>query len=215
MGHSKPLGAEEHIRQGQEFIGQVKAKMDNLVAEFAQGKINTSQFHKLYGRYDRQISVISHLLVESDPALWREVVEKDGVEDTVVIRQRLTAKAIGMAIYDNQSGIPIETLGNFQVDTALLVPMLSSYKSATEEMFSAGMRSSAMENGSWLCFMPGEHTTLITLFSLEPASDQLETLERMHRDFEEANRNAIEVGDVDPEVLAYPFLAFIKRVRSD
>jgi hypothetical protein len=110
--------------------------------------------------------------------------------------------------------MPIETLGEFQVDPALLVPMLSSYQSAATEIFRAGMRSSAMANGQWLSFVPGKHTTLIALFSLEPSANQLDTVERMHRDFEAANRAALQAGNADPKALAYPFLSFIRRARG-
>jgi hypothetical protein len=42
--------------------------------------------------------------------------------------------------------------------------------------------------------VPGEHTTLIVLFSIEPARLQLELLEQLHRHFERANRPAFESG---------------------
>jgi hypothetical protein len=100
------------------------------------------------------------------------------------------------------------------VDTALLVPMLSSYRAATREIFKAGMRSTVMENDQWLCFVPGNFTTLIALFSLEPSSLQLGTVERLHRDFEDANRPALAKGNFDPTVLAYPFLTFVRQEHS-
>lgn len=210
MEESNPPQTErDPIQEGHDFIAEVHAKMNRLVEEFAQGKLNRKQFHKLYERYQRQIMSVSAMLAESEPATWREAL--DPSEDTFHILRKLTAKALGMAIYDNQTGAAIETLGNFQLDTALIIPMLSSYRSATKEMFRAGIRSSAMDNGQWLCFVPGRHTTLIALMSLEPSQDQLNNLERMHHDFERANRRALEAGNADPEELAYPFLAFVKR----
>jgi hypothetical protein len=199
----------DYAREGQEFIAEIHAKMNKLVEEFSQGLINRTQFHQLYERYQKRIMSVAQLIVEDDPATWREAVE--GTEETIVIKQRLMAKALGMAIYDNNSGMPIETLGNFNVEPELLVPMLSSYQSAASEIFRAGMRSTAMDNGNWLCFVPGALTTLVALFSLEPSPNQLETIERLHRDFERANAQALEQGNVDPEMLAYPFLSFIQR----
>jgi hypothetical protein len=89
--------------------------------------------------------------------------------------------------------------------------MLSSYRSAAAEIFRAGMRSTEMENGQWLCFVPGTYTTLIALFSLEPSDNQLQMVERMHQDFEQANRAALEAGHIDPTKLAYPFYSFVQR----
>jgi hypothetical protein len=207
---TRPL---DTVKQGQEFIAQVHEKMSRLVQEFADGIINRTQFHKLYDRYQRQIMTVAQLIAETDPASWRNAVTE--TEDTLHLRKRLTAKAVGMSVYDNKSGMPIETLGEFAIEPELIVPMLSSYRSAAAEIFRAGMRSTEMENGQWLCFVPGSHTTLIALFSLEPSTNQIEMVERMHKDFEQANRAALEAGHVDPEKLAYPFYAFVqRRVKS-
>jgi hypothetical protein len=185
-----------------------------LVQEFAGGEINRTQFHRLYDRYQRQIMTVAQLLAEADTSMWREAI-KDS-EDTILIKKRLTAKAVGMSVYENRSGMPIETLGEFAIDPELIVPMLSSYRSAAAEIFRAGMRSTEMENGQWLCFVPGSFTTLIALFSLEPSDNQLQMVERMHQDFEQANRAALEAGHIDPTKLAYPFYSFVqRRVRSD
>jgi hypothetical protein len=205
--------ADQNVQTaGQNFIAAVHAKMSNLVSEFASGEINRTQFHHLYDRYQRQIMTVAQLITESDPNSWREAVVES--EDTYHIRKRLTAKALGMSIYDNESGMPIETLGEFAVDTALIVPMLSSYRSATAEIFRAGMRSTEMENGNWLCFVPGNYTTLIALFSLEPSDNQMQTIERMHKDFEAANKAALESRQADPTQLAYPFLSFLKKAKQ-
>jgi hypothetical protein len=199
----------ESVKQGQEFIAQVHQKMSKLVEEFATGAINRTQFHQLYDRYQRQIMRVAQLIAESDPSMWRDVIQDS--EDTLHIKKRLTAKAVGMSVYYNKSGMPIETLGEFAIEPELIVPMLSSYRSAAAEIFRAGMRSTEMENGQWLCFVPGSYTTLIALFSLEPSDNQLEMVERMHQDFEQANKTALEAGHVDPEKLAYPFYSFVQR----
>ncbi|MBN1286818.1 MAG: hypothetical protein JXB47_15570 [Anaerolineae bacterium] len=199
------------VQEGQDFIAEVHAKMSRVVDEFAQGKLNRKQFHQLYERYQKRIMAVAALLNDDRSGSWRQALDLN--EDTLLILKKLTAKALGMAIYDNKGGVPIETLGNFQLEPALVVPMLSSYRSAAEEMFRAGIRSSAMDNGQWLCFVPGRFTTLIVLMSLEPSQDQLNNLERMHRDFERANKKALEAGNADPDELAYPFLAFVKRSR--
>lgn len=196
-------------KQGQEFIAQVHQKMSRLVQEFATGAINRTQFHQLYDRYQRQIMTVAQFIAEADPTTWRNAIHE--TEDTLHLKKRLTAKAVGMSVYNNRSGMPIETLGEFAIEPELIVPMLSSYRSAAAEIFRAGMRSTEMENGQWLCFVPGSHTTLIALFSLEPSTNQLQMVERMHKDFEDANKVALEAGEVDPEKLAYPFYAFVQR----
>jgi hypothetical protein len=192
------------INPSMELIDALQSKMRQLVEDFASGRINRTQFHGLYDRYQRQMTQIMRF----------NSVTSEGSEDTLHIKKRLTAKVLGFSIYNNQSGLPIETIGEFVVDTALLVPMLSSYRAATREIFKAGMRSTVMENDQWLCFVPGNLTTLIALFSVEPSSVQLGTVERMHRDFEDANQAALEKGNIDPNALAYPFLTFVRQAHN-
>ncbi len=191
-------------------LQDLQAKIRQLVDDFANGAINRVQFHQLYDRYHRRMT---HLLqLAANPDDLSALTNLDG-EDTFDLKKRLTARMLGAAIFSNESGLPIETLGDFSIDPALLVPMLSSYRVATREIFRAGMRSTAMENNQWLCFVPGNYTTLIALFSVEPAAMQLSAVENMHRDFEMANKAALESGKADPATLAYPFLAFVRKAH--
>jgi hypothetical protein len=192
------------LREGQEYLSKTYAKMTQCVEDFASGKINRAQFQELYAHYEREIAMVSQLLAESDdPDLWREAVTEG---ESVFIRKRHQARSIGFAIYDNDSGMPVES--------ELLIPMLSSYRSATTEIFRAGMRSTEMENGQWLCFVPGRYTTLLTLFTQEPAEQQLEVLSRMHDHFEIANREALETGTAQSGELALPFLAILRKATG-
>ncbi len=203
------ISPRQSEQQGQEFIAQVHRKMSKLVQEFAHGEINRTQFHQLYDRYQRQIMTVAQMIAESDPASWRDAIRD--TEDTLNIKQRLTAKAVGLRVVDNRSGATIKTFGDFAIADEQIAPMLSSYRSAAAEIFRAGMRSAELENGQWLCFVPGSFTTLVALFSLEPSDSQLQMVERLHHDFEQANRAALETGPVDPQTLAYPFYSFVKR----
>lgn len=186
----------------------LQTKLQKLVDDFATGSINRLQFHSLYERYQRQISALLDLTTQPGGAATDQ---NSDTEDTIALKRRLMARVLGLSVYSNANGLPIETLGNFTVDPALLIPMLSSYRSVTAEVFQAGIRSTVMENDQHLCFVPGRLTTLVALFSNEPSTDQLATAERMHRDFERANATALAHGSVDPSTLAYPFLAFVQR----
>ncbi len=192
------------------LIDALQAKIHQLVDDFASGKINRAQFHELYDRYHYRMTRITQLannLSDPDSQMAQEA------EDTFNLKKRLTARVLGVSVYSNQSGLPLETVGEFAVDPALIVPMLSSYRAATREIFKAGLRSTVMENNQWLCFVPGNFTTLIALFSVEPATAQLSALEQMHRDFEDANKTALETGNADPALLAYPFLTFVRKAH--
>lgn len=202
----------EEIQRAQDYINQTYQKMSRVAQEFAFGEINQGQFHKLYERYQRQAMAVAQIIAEADnPTSWRDAVVSSDIESTYHLKKSLTAVALGVSIYDNRSGMPIETIGDFEVDAELIVPMLSSYRQAAAEIFQAGVRSTEMENGNWLCFMSGANTTLIVLFSVEPARNQISMLDQLHRDFETANAEFLAHGFATPDQLAYPFYSFISR----
>lgn len=182
------------------YLAKVNEKIDKLAEDFAKGDINQQQFQKLYVHYQREIQAVGGLLELSDED-WREAVT-DG--QSYVIRRKHASKAKGYAIYDNESGMPLSTLGQFDMDPALIVPMLSSYRAATQEIFGAGMKTTSIENGRYLCFVPGELTTMMAVFTAEPAQRQLSFLEGLHRLFEKANRPLLENQPIEAEQLIFP-----------
>ncbi|HML25044.1 MAG TPA: hypothetical protein PKD09_25550 [Aggregatilinea sp.] len=208
--HDNPNSHLDSTRQGEEFIAQIQRKIDSLVQEFAEGQVTRAQFQRLYNRYQRQIATIQQLLDNADQqtSLHEAIFE---TEDTVKLKKRFTATPLGMRLYDLHTGQHIHTLGEFQVDDQLVTPLLYSCRAATSGSFRAGTRSAELENGEWLCFMPRQHTILITLFSLQPTDVQLETLEHMHEDFEAANLNALQSDTTEPGELVYPFYAMMQR----
>ena len=202
---------DDDLKRSLAFVNELNLKMRRLVDDFAAGLINRTQFQSLYDRYQSQLNRIMQLT--ADPSAMEALAANRG-DETVMLKRRLTARAIGLSVYNNRTGMPIETLGEFAIDPALLVPMLSSYRAATREIFKAGMRSTMMENGQWLWFVPGNNTTLITLFSDEPSKLQLNTIERMHRDFEMANRQNLEKESIEAASLAFPFLNFVTKAHQ-
>ncbi len=193
-----------------EYLARVQAKIAKLADDFAAGTINRAQFQDLYTHYQKEVRTVEQM-IESRQGDWRQAMT-EGL--SVSIRRQNLARAVGYAIYENESGMPLVTLGKFEVDPALLVPMLSSYRAAAAEMFGGGLRSTGIENGQWLCFVPGESTTLIALFTVEPAPKQLEYLENLHHTFESANRNQLASPPVDPATLIFPHEFYLGMWRT-
>jgi hypothetical protein len=176
-------------------LQELRAKMAHISEEFATGEINRMQFEAIYKHYQEQLLQIENLMyAQPGSDAWQGAVTQ-GV--TGRLRERHKAEVLSYAIYDNASSMPLATVGSFNIDTSLLVPMLSSFRSATAEMFGAGLRSTEIEGGRWLCFVPGPHTTLIALFSIEPAKLQLSLIEDLHKDFETANASAFAQGQAE------------------
>jgi hypothetical protein len=107
--------------------------------------------------------------------------------------------------------MPLYSAGGFKIDTDLLVPMLSSFRAAASEMFGAGLKSTEIEGGRWLVFVPGQLTTSIILFSREPSDRQLDLMQDLHRDFERANQQTLEAGVRNRDELVFPQRALFER----
>jgi hypothetical protein len=174
---------------------ELRGKMTRLSDDFARGEINRMQFEAIYKHYQGQMQLLENISYEEpNSKAWQGAITQ-GL--TSRLRERHAAQVLSYAIYENVSGMPLATVGTFNIDTSLLVPMLSSFRSATAEMFGASLRSTEIEGGRWLCFVPGPCTTLIVLFSIEPARLQLTLIEDLHRDFEVANAPAFANGEAE------------------
>jgi hypothetical protein len=185
--------AEHHLRD-------VQAKTNKLAEDFARGEVNRATFVHLYDHYQQQRQAIERMM-EISPENWRQAVSQ-GM--SIAIRREHFAKPLGFSIYENASGMPLATLGKFDLDSALMVPMLSSYREATREMFGSRMRSTQIENGRWVCFVSGQVTTLIALYNTEPAARQLQILEETHLLFERANKPQLQQSPINTDGMVFP-----------
>lgn len=202
-------GEPSALDDPQAYLERVQNKINGLAEEFAAGSMNRAQFQELYDHYRReQQTVKRYLEMAPNSDEWKAATTEG---KSVLIRQQNVAKVLGYAVYDNESGMPLNTIGEFEIEAELAIPMLSSYRAAAKEIFGAGMRSNEIEGGRWLGFMPGEYTTLMALFSTNPASQQLESLEELHLLFERANRTLLSNPPVDPDELVFPHKYFLGR----
>jgi len=190
--------AEHHVRDVQE-------KTNKLAEDFARGEVNRATFIHLYQHYQQQRQAIERML-EISPEQWRQAVSQG---QSIAIRREHHAKALGFSIYENSSGMPLTTLGQFDLDPALMVPMLSSYREATREIFGSRMRSTQIESGRWVCFVSGNITTLIALYNTEPAARQLQLLEETHLFFERANKPRLQQSPISVEGLVFPHEVYL------
>ena len=216
-GEARPRGTasgsetSDPLQDALAFREKVQAKVDQLAADFDAGIINRTQFRSLYTHYQQQIQSIENIIAagpSSDD--WKGAVAEGR---SILIRHEHSARAVGYAIFENESGMPLSTLGQFELDPALLVPMLASYRSAAREAFGAGTRSTEMEDGRWLGFVPGEFTTMLALLSGEPADKQLRFLEQLHRQFEQANRRRLADPPVEASDLLFPHEYYLGQWR--
>lgn len=186
------------------FKTEVQKKIANLLEEFSEGKLNREQFHALYERYNAQLELAEKATTADVP------VAKDG--GTMLLRDKYMGKAQGLIIFANESGNVVETLGSFEVAMDRVLPVLLEF---TEEWKAGRIVDRAVRQAGkdeWLLFVAGQFTTVVTLFKHEPSGYQTHVIQRMHKEFEEANQAQFRTGeDVDAARLVYPFFSFVKR----
>jgi hypothetical protein len=186
------------------FLERLRAKTTQVVQDFSEGQINQRQFQVVYSHYQRQRAAVEKALIEMPGSgAWRAAAVEG---HTSFLRQQHAAQVLSYAIYDTSSGLPLTHVGEFIVDDALLVPMLSTFRSSTQELFGAGMKRIELEGGRYLCYVPGRYTTLIAIFSAEPATMQLQTIEDLHRDFEIVNHMNLASGNTSKLALTFTHL---------
>lgn len=195
------------------FKAQVQDKIQKLLTEFAAGAISREQFHVIYERYTSQLSIADMALRSNSPDAVIGVVQ-DG-PPTVAIKEATMGKAIGMVIYNNRTGTLLETLGEFNISPAKLAPILNDFSMMMDSGQLVEREIRMIGPRQWLLFAAGKNTTVVTLFRHEPSEVQMREIERLHHDFEEANRAFFSKGQVDANKLAYPFLVFVqKKIRQ-
>lgn len=196
---------EEAIRH----LDKMHQKISSLSIRFSNGGINKAQFTDLFKFYQAEISRLEQFInLYPDAENWQEVVNEG---HSILIRRRLTAKLLGFSIYNQLSGLPLCTIGQFGLEPALFVPMLHAYQNATKEIFGAGMKSTEILDGQWVIFMPGTYTTTIALFIKEPSGDQIRKLENLHRVFEKANEKLLKLPKYNLCDLIVPHEYFLQH----
>ena len=193
------------VGPGQALMDQIRAKMNKIVDEFAQGEISREQFNQIYEHYQSQMVMAMQMNDTTIP---------DGTlgaaKETIALRNSLTAKAKAMTVYYHATGLLLETIGDFDVSVARIAPELNKISASIQ----AGQKlppCSDKQGDQWLLYVPGRYSTAVMLFSNEPSGRQTNIVENLHRDFEVANEAALKSGHADGTTLVYPFQLFVRR----
>lgn len=185
--------------EAQAFIENLRQKMASLAEDFAMGRINRLHFESVYAHYREQRQMVESQLMSMSSSAWRRAVAEG---ETASLLKRSTAKVLSYALYTAERRVLLASNGNFKIDPAMIVPMISAYRSVTAEAYGAGIHNSEIDGGHWLTFVPGRFTTFIVRFTLQPAREQLTMLEDLLRDFETANANTLRHGEIGETQLA-------------
>lgn len=217
------LNAEEHPQkaakpptssldpEAEQHLQVLEAKLDRTVQDLADGLINRAQFENLYRHYQNQRRMLQGLLSEGADQVPASLT----AGESMVIRQRYAAKVLAYAVYDNESGVPLHTVGDFPLDSDLVVGFLSGFRSAAAEILGSGAAKAEAEDGKVLCYVPGRYCTLIVLYSSDPAEIDMRGLRQTHFHFEQLNANALKQSPILADVLLFNYDMVLKLSQRD
>lgn len=192
-----------------EFKAQTQSKIATLLNDYAEGKISREQFDAIYEHYSGQLDLADTALESSDSGMV------EGVEGrTVGIRHSRMGKAVGVLIYHRRSKAFFEALGSFDVPRERFIERFRSTVSTAPGRTGVFYRREELEAGRWLLYTADKQTLVVTLFQNEPSPAQIAEMQRLHQDFEMANKNLLNAEQVETDKLAMPFRVFVQRKRQ-
>jgi hypothetical protein len=189
-------------------LENIRQKMALAAYEFDKGILNRAQFSALYARYREQREVIERLLAR-DPGTqaWQQVARAG---HTGFLRRQFEARVLYYAIYSGET--PISTQGNILPPEDIVKNMLQALAVLMRTSKTLPKGKKQVEHGRWIVLIPGKYTAALILFSLEPSARQMTMVQDLHRDFERANRVALERGNRTPDQLVFPHRALFERI---
>ncbi|MFN8531149.1 MAG: hypothetical protein U0670_21305 [Anaerolineae bacterium] len=183
-------------------LNSIRAKMEAVSDEFAQGTINSVQFNAMYRRYSEQRTIIEKL-IERDPEsdAWRRVMSVKG--QTGFLRTQFEALPLYYAVFQANSSRPL-LMGGKQTPIEVLLTVIAEKLWALPNRPNPGLARKTLSTGQWVIVATGSHAGTFVVFSLEPSNAQARLIRDLHADFERANAAAFERNQLIPERMVFP-----------
>jgi hypothetical protein len=99
-----------------------------------------------------------------------------------------------VALFDLKSHQRIFSQGDVPVDAEQAIALLGTFSSTEYDLRTGRMVATHADDGSSLVLIPGRYTAELVSFSQDPPGWQVRALREVHRNFEAANRNALDRG---------------------
>lgn len=188
-------------------LAALDQKIARLEKDFQLGRINASQYRAIYRHYMEQREVALRLQAKyPDSDRWQVVLEEG---KTRFLLQLNEAACYSVGLYDIQSRNRIFVHGDMPASAEEAMTLLGTFGSSDEGSSDGRMFATKIESGETLLLIPGLFTVSLAVFSQDPPAWQVRALREVHRNFEAANRAALQRGVT--ENLVFPDLSrFIK-----
>lgn len=209
------LATVEDRLQAESALEDIREKTASIAAEFAQGKINRAQFLAVYGHYNEKRVIIERLLArDPDTNAWKPVANAGR---TTFLRAQFEARVLSYSIYEQKppnAGKLLTSQGRPQPEEDMVAKLIQAIQTVVSGGKQLLAQRKELKNGQWLVFAPGEYTTAMAVFSLEPSPQQTTRIQDTHRDFERANKSALARGIRQLDQLVFPHRALFGAVTE-
>jgi hypothetical protein len=196
------------IQSAEEAITLLRQKMEVIATEFAEGRINRSQFNAVYGRYSEQRSIIERIIERNpDSRAWKQVIGTSG--HTNFLRQRFEAQPLYVLVYKHRVPSPLMAAGKTTPDMQAIAPILKGLWSMPNRP-KTGLARKIIGEHQWLVLAMGENALTIVVFLLEPSVAQAAMIRDLHADFERANQAALNRQVHNSEHMVFPQRALVE-----
>jgi hypothetical protein len=165
-------------------------KLARLEQDYRQGRVNSSQYRAIQKHYMEQKEVASRLRqTHPDSDRWKVVLEEG---KTSFLLQLNEAAVKCVAFYDLKSHERIFDQGEMPLDAEEAISLLGTFSSSEIDNHTGRMVATHADDGTALVLIPGRYTAALVTFSQDPPGWQVRALREVHRNFEAANRPALE-----------------------
>jgi hypothetical protein len=106
------------------------------------------------------------------------------------------------------------TVGQFPLESELVVGFFSGFRSAIAEIMGTGARKAITDDGKVLISVPGQRATLIVLYSSEPADIESLSLRQAHEHFETINAAVLANPPILESQLLFNYDMVLKLSQS-
>jgi hypothetical protein len=167
-------------------------KLQRLEQDYSQGRVNSSQYRAIQKHYLEQKEVATRLRqTHPDSDRWRVVLEEG---KTSFLLQLNEAAVRSVAFFDLNSRERLFSQGDIPLDAEKAIALLGTFSASEDEPNASRMVATHADDGTALVLIPGRYTAALVSFSQDPPGWQVRALREVHRNFEAANRVALEKG---------------------
>jgi hypothetical protein len=185
-----------------EMLISLDQKIARLEEDHQQGRINVAQYRAIRRHYKEQREVALRLRhAHPDSERWK-VILKEG--KTTFLLQLNEAAVRCVAFYDLKSRKLIFTQGEIPDEADDAISLLGTFGASESSPRTGRLMATHADDGTALVLIPGRYTAALVSFSQDPPGWQVRALREVHRNFEAANRAALNRGE--RRMLVFPDL---------